>query len=180
MGDLSGKKIVIVSGDYFEESELTEPLEGLREMGATVTVAGAHDGELQAMHGDVEQTVTVPVDITIEELDADDYDAVVLPGGVVNADHLRTNPDAQAFVRAMASAGKPVAAICHAPWLLVSAGLAQGQTLTSYPSLRDDIANAGGIWVDEEVAVSSPFITSRTPDDLPAFIDAINQALTGE
>ncbi len=177
MTDLTGKKIVIVASDYFEETELTGPLAMLREMGATMHVAAPHAGSIQAVHGDVAKTVEVPVDVTIESLDPEQYDAVVLPGGVINADHLRLDGDAQSFVRSMAEMGKPVAAICHAPWLLVSSGLAEGRTLTSYPTLKDDIVNAGGAWVDMEVAVDDPFITSRTPDDVPAFVKAIATAL---
>lgn len=176
MADLTGRKIAIVATDYFEESELIEPLQQLREMGAAVEVAAPHDGEIQALQH-VEFGEVVPVDKTLDGLAADDYDAVIIPGGVVNADHLRVEEAAQDFVRDMAEAGKPVAAICHGPWLLVSAGLVEDRILTSYHTLQDDIENAGGTWVDEEVQVDGNFITSRKPNDIPVFIQAIATAL---
>jgi protease I len=174
--DLTSKKIAIIATDYFEESELIEPLASLRDMGAEVIVAAPHDDIIQALRH-VEMGQEVVVDKTIDKLDSGEYDAVVLPGGVVNADHLRVNATAQEFVQDMMEAGKPVAAICHAPWLLVSSGLVKGKTLTSYPTLADDIRNAGGNWVDEEVAVDGNLITSRKPDDIPAFVEAIAKAL---
>jgi protease I len=174
--DLTGKKIAIIATDYFEESELIEPLTELRDLGADVTVAAPHDDTIQALrHVEMGQEVTV--DTTIDKLDASEYDAVVIPGGVVNADHLRVNKAAQEFVQEMAGADKPVAAICHGPWLLVSAGLTEGRTLTSYPTLADDIRNAGGTWVDQEVKIDRHLITSRKPDDIPAFVAAIADAV---
>lgn len=176
MKDLTGKKIVIIATDYFEEAELVEPLTELRDMGAEVTVAAPHDDTIQALRH-IEMGQEVAVDATIDKLDASEYDAVVIPGGVVNADHLRIDKAAQEFVQEMADADKPVAAICHGPWLLVSAGLAEGRTMTSYATLADDIRNAGGTWVDQEVKIDRRFITSRKPDDIPAFIAAIADAV---
>jgi len=180
MVDITGKRIAIVSSDYFEESELMGPLQRLRASGATVDVIAPHDGTLQAVHGDVTQTIKVPVNRTLDDVRASDYDAVVLPGGVVNADHLRVNEKAQQLVREFAEAGKPIAAVCHAPWLLVSSGLVNERKLTSYHTLADDIKNAGGWWVDEKVVVDGNLITSRKPDDLPAFIEAITTMLAQE
>lgn len=176
MKDLTGKKIVIIATDYFEEAELVDPLTELRDMGAEVTVAAPHDDTIQALRH-IEMGQEVAVDVTIDKLDASEYDAVVIPGGVVNADHLRIDKAAQEFVQEMADADKPVAAICHGPWLLVSAGLAEGRTMTSYATLADDIRNAGGTWVDQEVKIDRRFITSRKPDDIPAFIAAIADAV---
>ena len=176
MVNLSGKRIAIVSTNYFEEAELIEPLTQLRSMGAKGDVASPHAGTIQGVRG-VEKTGRIAVDLTIDMLDAALYDAVIIPGGVVNADHLRIEQAAQEFVKAMASAGKPVAAICHGPWLLVSSGLAKGRTFTSYPTLEDDIVNAGGIWVDKEVVQDENFITSRKPTDIPAFMEKIINAL---
>lgn len=177
MASLNGKKIAVISTDYFEESELVEPLTQLRGMGASVEVIAPHDGAIQALRH-VEMGQKVPVDKTLEEADPTDYDAVVIPGGVVNADHLRVEVKAQEFVQMMADAGKPVAAICHGPWLLVSSDVVRGHTFTSYPTLADDIRNAGGTWADEKVVTDGNFITSRKPDDIPAFIEAIVAALS--
>jgi protease I len=180
MTDITGKRIAIVSSDYFEESELMQPLRRLRENGASVEVVAPHDGTLQAVHGDVSQTIKVPIDKTLDSVSASNYDAIVLPGGVINADHLRVNEKAQQLVRDFAEAGKPIAAICHGPWLLVSSGLVNERKLTSYHTLADDIKNAGGTWVDEKVVVDSNLITSRKPDDLSAFTEAIITALAKE
>jgi protease I len=176
MINLSGKRVAIISTDYFEEAELVEPLTQLKAMGAKVEVAAPHAGTIQALRG-VEKTQAVAVDTTIDMLDASLYDAVIIPGGVVNADHLRVNEAAQNFVQTMASSHKPIAAICHGPWVLVSSGLVDGHTFTSYHTLQDDIINAGGVWVDEEVVVDDNFITSRKPSDMPAFIDALVTSL---
>jgi len=176
MEDLTDKRIAFIATDYFEEVELIEPLTQLRDMGAEVIVAAPHDETIQGLrHIELGQEVTV--NTTIDQLDPSDYDAVVIPGGVVNADHLRIDKMAQAFVQDMVDDKKPVAAICHAPWLLVSSGLVDGKRLTSYPTLADDIRNAGGVWVDEEVVQDGWLITSRRPDDLPAFIATIAGAL---
>lgn len=176
MVNLSGKRIAIVSTDHFEEAELVEPLTQLRSMGAKVDVAAPHAGTIQGVRG-MEKTQQVAVDMTIDMLDAALYDAVIIPGGVVNADHLRMEPAARGFIKAMAAAKKPIAAICHGPWLLVSSGLTTGHTLTSYPTLQDDIGNAGGIWVDKEVVQDENIITSRKPTDIPAFMKKIVDTL---
>lgn len=177
MADLTGKRIAIISTDYFEEPELVEPMTQLRDMGAEVDVIAPHEGTIQALRH-VEMGQEVNVDKTLDAADAADYDAVVIPGGVVNADHLRTDKKAQEFVQTLIDAEKPVAAICHGPWLLVSSDVVRGHTFTSYPTLADDIKNAGGTWVDREVMVDGMFITSRNPDDIPAFIEAIVAALS--
>lgn len=176
MMNLTGKRIAIISTDYFEEAELIEPLTQLRDMKAVVDVVAPHSGTIQALRH-VDRSQKVAVDKTLDKVVPDDYDAVIIPGGVVNADHLRMEESARSFVREMAKAGKPVAAICHGPWLLVSSGLVSGHTFTSYPTLQDDIRNAGGTWKDEEVVVDDNFITSRKPDDIPAFMDAIVDTL---
>ncbi len=168
MPDLSNARVAVLSANNFEESELTEPVEALRAAGAQVDVVSPRAGRLQAMQHD-QRSILVDVDRTLAEAHPDEYDAVILPGGALNADFLRAEPAAQEFVRAIDEAGKVVAAICHAPWLLVSAGLVGGKTITSYPTIRDDIENAGGTWVDEEVRVDGNWVTSRKPDDLPAF-----------
>lgn len=176
MADLNGKKIVIIATDYFEEAELIEPMTELRDMGAEVIVAAPHDDTIQALRH-VEMGQEVHVNATIDRLDPTEFDAVVIPGGVVNADHLRIDKDAQEFVKAMVESDKPVAAICHGPWLLVSSDVVEGHTFTSYPTLADDIRNAGASWVDQEVVVDAPFITSRKPEDIPAFVAAIVEAV---
>lgn len=176
--DLTGKRVAIIATDHFEESELTTPRDALEEAGADVRVYAPHTGNIQAMRGDVEPTVSVRVDGLLADLDPRATDVVVVPGGTVNADHLRTDTDAQRIVVAALESGVPVAAICHAPWLLISAGVAMGRRLTSYSSLADDVRNAGGDWVDETVVVDGDLITSRNPDDLPAFVSAIGDALT--
>ncbi|MET0467532.1 MAG: type 1 glutamine amidotransferase domain-containing protein [Aeromicrobium sp.] len=176
--DLTGKRVAIIATDYFEESELATPRNELEAAGAHVRIFAPHEGTLQAMQGDVEQSISVRVDGTLDGFDQKWPDAIVLPGGTVNADHLRTDEHAQSIVSTALESGLPVAAICHAPWLLVSAGLVKGRRLTSFPSLAVDVRNAGGDWVDETVVVDQNLITSRTPDDLPAFVDAIGKALT--
>src|SRR5688500_12687393 len=168
MGKLDGKKIAFLAADGVEQVELTKPWEAVKAEGAEVELLSLEDGQIQGFehldHGD-----KFDVDKTVAEADAGDYDGLVLPGGVANPDSLRMDSDAVAFARAFFEAGKPVAAICHAPWTLVEAGVVDGRTLTSWPSLQTDIRNAGGTWVDEEVHVDAGFVTSRNPDDLPAF-----------
>ena len=165
---LSGRKVAILAADMFERVELEEPRKALEEAGAATEIVSLKDGEIQGFDH-FEPASTVEVDRTVEEVSADDYDALMLPGGVGNPDQLRMDEDAVAFVRAFFDAGKPVAAICHAPWTLVEAGVLKGRTITSWPSLRTDIENAGGNWVDEEVHVDEGLTSSRNPDDLPAF-----------
>ncbi|HTI17554.1 MAG TPA: type 1 glutamine amidotransferase domain-containing protein [Trinickia sp.] len=165
---LEGCKVAMLAMDGFEEAELIEPKRALLEAGATVHVISKKPGFIQGFrHTDRGSTVTV--DLTFDRASPDNYDAVVLPGGVVNGDAIRTLPEAQAFVRAFDSAHKPVAVICHGGWLPISAGIVKGHTMTSWPSLQDDLRNAGATWVDQEVVEDENFITSRKPDDIPAF-----------
>ncbi|MXG88189.1 type 1 glutamine amidotransferase domain-containing protein [Nocardioides flavescens] len=177
MADLSGKHIAIIVTDHFEEAELVKPRDELRAAGAEVKVYSLGTDPIQAVEGDKEPTQKVEVDGTFDDLDVDSIDALVVPGGTVNADQIRVEEKAQSIVKAVTEAGKPLAAICHAPWLLISAGLVDGKRLTSYASLSVDLKNAGADWVDEEVVVDGNLITSRDPDDLPAFISAIQDAL---
>lgn len=177
MTHLSGKRVAIIATDHFEESELLEPLELLRGAGAEVRVHSAVARPIQATKGDVNPSRKVEVDGTFDDLDVDATDALIVPGGTVNADRIRMDERAQTIVRKVVGAGKPLAAICHGPWLLVSAGVVDGKRLTSWPSLADDIRNAGGDWVDAEVVVDGNLITSRKPDDIPAFVGEIEKAL---
>ncbi len=177
MTDLSGKKVAIIATDFFEEAELVEPRDRLRDAGAEVKVYSTGTDAIQAVEGDTTPTQKVEVDGTLEDLDVSSIDAVVVPGGTVNADRIRIEERAQTIAREVLDAGKPLAVICHGPWLLVSAGLVRDRRLTSYHSLADDVRNAGGDWVDEEVVVDGTLITSRNPDDLPAFVEAIEAAL---
>ena len=175
--NLSGKRIAILATDGFEQAELTEPRKALEEAGATTIVVAPKDGEIKGWKlkewGD-----SVPVNETLNRAKPQDFDALVLPGGVMNPDHLRMDPKAVEFVRDFARAGKPVAAICHGPWLLAEAGIVKGKTVTSWPSLRTDLMNAGAKWVDEEVVSDGQFITSRKPDDIPAFSRAVIEAVS--
>jgi protease I len=177
MADLTGKRVAIIATGFFEEAELVKPRDELRAAGADVKVYSTGTDPIQAVEGDTKPTQMVEVDGTFDDVDVDAIDALVVPGGTVNADTLRTNETAQTLARKTIGAGKPLAVICHGPWLLVSAGLVEGKRLTSYPSLSIDVKNAGGDWVDEEVVVDGSLITSRNPDDLPAFIGAIQDAL---
>jgi protease I len=172
---LDGLKIAVLAVDGFEQAELVEPKRALAEAGATVHVISQKPGKIQGFKL-VDKGDTVDVDSTFDKATADDYDAVVLPGGVVNGDAIRLLPQAQAFVKAADSAKKPIAVICHGTWLPVSAGIIKGRTVTSWPSLQDDIRNAGGTWVDQEVVEDNNLISSRKPDDIPAF----NKALIGQ
>jgi protease I len=166
--ELQGKRVAIMATDGFEQSELTEPLKALRNAGASVDVIAPHGGEIQGMrHHDKGDKVRV--DKTLDQVKAEDYDDLVLPGGVANPDALRTDPRAVAFVRAFFDAKKPVAAICHGPWTLIEADVVRGCEVTSWPSLKTDLKNAGARWVDREVVVDNGLVTSRKPDDLPAF-----------
>lgn len=167
---------VVLAPRGTEQVEFTEPKATLEDAGANVDVVGTETGETQAVHDDLEAGDTFEVERSFTEITADDYDALVVPGGTVGADTLRANEEAVEFVRAMADDDRPMGVICHGPWLLVEAGVAEGRTLTSYPSLRTDVRNAGGEWVDEEVVVDDGVITSRNPDDLDAFCDALVEA----
>jgi protease I len=175
MADLSGKTVAILVDNFFEEDEFTGPLKALKDAGARVEVIAAEpeDGKIQAMKGDVNKSQKFNFDKTLDEANIDDYDALVLPGGAVNADHLRMQDKARDWVNSIAEAGKPLAAICHAPWVLASAGLAKGHKLTSFFTLQDDMRDAGAEWVDQAVVIDGNIITSRKPDDIPAFNDAI-------
>jgi protease I len=165
---LAGKRVAIIAADMVERVELIEPRKALEEAGATTEVVSIHDGEIQGFdHFDPANKTKV--DRTVEEISVDDYDALLIPGGVGNPDQLRGDENAVAFVRDFAASKKPIAAICHAPWVLVEAGVARGRRLTSWPTLQTDIRNAGGEWVDEEVVVDDGIVTSRKPDDIPAF-----------
>ena len=167
---LKGKKVAIIAADMVERVELEEPRKALEEAGAQVHLVSLKPGEIQGFnHFDLADTFTV--DRTAEEVDASEYDALMIPGGVGNPDQLRGDENAVSFVRDFFEAGKPVAAICHAPWVLVEAGVVSGRKLTSWPTLQTDIRNAGGNWVDEQVVVDAGLVTSRKPDDIPAFND---------
>jgi protease I len=178
MTDLSHKKVAIIATDFFEEAELVKPRDALRDAGAEVRIYSTGTDPIQAVEGDTSPTQKIDVDGTLDDLDVSAFDAVVVPGGTVNADRIRIEERAQQIVRETLESGKPLAVICHGPWLLVSAGLAEGRRLTSYHSLADDVRNAGGTWVDEEVVVDGTLITSRNPDDLPAFTKALEDALS--
>jgi protease I len=169
MSKLSGFRVAVLATDGFEEPELTEPVMALREAGAQVTILSPRPGEIQGVRHDIDKTIKVKVDRTIKDASAEEFDAVHLPGGALNADAMRMVPEVQAFLRAMQDAGKPITVICHAPWELVSAGLVRGRTLTSYHTLQDDIRNAGGHWVDREVVEDGNWVSSRQPSDIPAF-----------
>jgi protease I len=162
-----------------EEVEFTEPRRAVAEAGATVDVVGSETGEAQAVNDDLEAGETFEVDRAFSDVSADDYDALIVPGGTVGADRLRLDDEGVEFVREHVSAGKPAGVICHGPWLLVEAGVVDGRTLTSYPSVRTDVRNAGGEWVDEEVVVDGALVTSRKPDDLDAFCEAIVETFAG-
>ena len=169
MSELNGFRVVVLATDGFEDSELTEPVKALREAGAQVTILSPRPGEIQGVRHDIDKTIEVKVDRTVQGASAEEFDAVHLPGGALNADAMRMVPEVQAFLREMQDAGKPFAVICHAPWELVSAGLVSGRTLTSYHTIQDDIRNAGGHWVDREVVEDGNWVSSRQPADLPAF-----------
>ncbi|WP_299302102.1 type 1 glutamine amidotransferase domain-containing protein [uncultured Brachybacterium sp.] len=180
---LENRTILLLTSNFGTETdEIQGPLAALREAGATVTVVAPEEGSVQTLVRDRELGPEVPVDAVHDTVRAADFDALVLPGGTLNADTLRADETAQFLVRSFAADGKPVAAICHAPWLLVETGLADGRELTSVPTIRTDLTNAGGRWADEEVVVDDStgfrLITSRTPDDLDAFNTAIIDALS--
>jgi protease I len=177
MPDLTGKNVAIIAVDFVEDAELTTPRDRLREAGADVKIYSPDGSPIQAVESDTEPTQKIDADGAIADVDAETIDALVVPGGTVNADKLRVEKAAQTLARQVAGAGKPLAVICHGPWLLVSAGLVDGRRLTSYSSLAEDIKNAGGFWVDEEVVVDRNLITSRNPGDLDAFVGALSNAL---
>lgn len=170
---LAGRTVAILATDGVEEVELVEPRKAVEQAGATTRLLSLSSGQIQAMNADVHAAGRYDVDTVVADASIDDYDALILPGGTTNPDHLRQNPKAVAFVRDFVAAGKPVGVICHGPWTLVEADVVRGRTLTSYPSVRTDIRNAGGTVVDEKVVVDGSLVSSRNPDDLPAFCDKI-------
>lgn len=166
--ELENKTIALLVTNGFEQEELTRPRRALHDAGATTHIVSPESGKLRAWdHSDWGESFSV--DVAVAEAKADDYDGLLLPGGVMNPDKLRRNPEVQRFVREFFDARKPVAAICHAPWTLIDAGVVKGRKLTSYPSLQLDLQNAGAEWVDQEVVVDKGLVTSRRPDDIPAF-----------
>jgi deglycase len=165
---LAGKKVAILAADGFEEVELTKPRKALDAAGAMTTVVSVKSGKIQGMnHADKGETVAV--DLTLDDAKPEDFDGLMIPGGLMNPDTLRSTPEALEFVQHFFHEGKPVAAICHAAWVLIDAGVVQGRRLTSWPAIKSDVRNAGGNWVDEEVVVDNGLVTSRKPDDIPAF-----------
>ncbi|SMY10671.1 type 1 glutamine amidotransferase domain-containing protein [Brevibacterium jeotgali] len=174
---LTGTKVAFLLTRGVEQVELTNPRSALEQAGATTVLVSPSKDTLQAMEGDWTHADTFPVDVPVAQASADDYDALILPGGTLNADSLRTNDEAVALVKAFFDADKTVASICHGPWILAEAGVAKGRRLTSYASTKVDLENAGAHWVDEEVVVDGNLITSRNPGDLEAFNAAIREAL---
>ncbi|SFS77428.1 type 1 glutamine amidotransferase domain-containing protein [Saccharopolyspora flava] len=174
---LTGRKIAVLAADGVEQVELTGPREALEQAGGQVELVSLRSGEIQAMNGDIDKADRFPVDREVSQVSVGDYDALVLPGGTINPDQLRRDDTAVSFVRDFVTAGKPVGAICHGPWTLVEAGVVDGRQLTSFPSIRTDIRNAGGQVTDQEVVVDGNLVTSRNPNDLPAFQDAVIKAI---
>jgi protease I len=176
---LKGKKVAILAADMFERVELEEPRKALEDAGAEVEILSIHDGEIKGFdHFDPANTIKV--DHTVEEVSPGDYDALMIPGGVGNPDQLRGDENAVSFVREIYASGKPLAVICHGPWVLVESGVVRGKRVTSWPTLETDIRNAGGEWVDEEVVVDGTLVTSRKPDDIPAFNREMLRIFSGE
>jgi len=176
---LQGKKVAILAADMFERVELEEPRQALEDAGAETEVISIHDGEIKGFdHFD--PATTVKVDRTIEEASPDEFDALLIPGGVGNPDQLRGDENVVSFVREFDRAGKPMAVICHGPWVLVESGVVRGRRVTSWPTLETDIRNAGGEWTDEEVVVDGNLVTSRKPDDIPAFNREMTRLFSGE
>ncbi|GAA1905387.1 type 1 glutamine amidotransferase domain-containing protein [Williamsia serinedens] len=171
--ELSGTRVAILAADGVERVELEQPRQAVQDAGGSTQLLSLHDGEIQARDHDLDSAGTFSVDALVRSASVDDYDALLLPGGTVNPDQLRTDDEAVSFVRDFVTSGKPVASICHGPWTLIEAGVAKGRTLTSFPSIRTDLRNAGANVVDEEVVRNGNLVTSRSPDDLPAFCAAI-------
>jgi len=165
---LQGKRVAILVANGFEQAELVEPRKALQDAGAETQVVSPEQNQVKGWNK-TDWGETVPVDVALHRANPNDFDALLLPGGVMNPDKLRVNPQAVEFVRAFAEAGKPIAAICHAPWTLINAGAVSGRKMTSYPSLEADLRNAGANWVDQEVVVDSGLVTSRNIPDIPAF-----------
>ncbi|HEX2434006.1 MAG TPA: type 1 glutamine amidotransferase domain-containing protein [Gaiellaceae bacterium] len=174
MADLKGKRIAFLATDMVEQVELTEPWKAVEQAGGTPELVSLEEGEIQGFNH-YDKADKFPVDRTVDDASPDDYDALVLPGGVGNPDTLRMYDNAVQFARAFMDAGKPVAVICHGPWTLVEADVVRGRTITSWPSVKTDIKNAGGYWVDQEVVVDDNLTSSRKPDDLPAFCSTFVQ-----
>lgn len=175
--DLAGRTIAVLATDGVEQVELTEPVKALRAAGAEVMVVSDKEGELQAFkHHD--KASKIPVDTPLNEANPDDFDGLVLPGGVINPDALRLVPKAIDFVRHFVDEKKPIAAICHGPWTLIDAGGVKGKKMTSWPSLKTDLSNAGAKWVDQQVVADAELVTSRKPDDLPAFNEKMIEAFS--
>jgi|TARA_R110002020_G_scaffold50864_4_gene144166 protease I len=172
MADIKSSSILILATDGYERSELRVPLDDLRKQGANVKIASPKSGQIKSWD-ETDWGDSVDVDMLASDVNVEDFDAIVLPGGQINPDVLRTDEDAMRVVRDFVKSGKPVAAICHAPWLLVEADALRGRKATSYPSIKTDVRNAGANWVDEEVVVDNGIITSRSPKDLPAFVAKI-------
>lgn len=166
---LYGCRVAIIATDFFEEAELIEPRKALQEAGARTTIISPKSGEIQAVQHDIKKTQKVKVDLTLDEAQPGDFDAVLLPGGALNADALRMEKKAQQFVREFDREGKPIAVICHGPWLLISAGLVKGRHMTSYKTIQDDVKNAGANWVDEVTVRDRNWVSSRQPSDIPEF-----------
>jgi protease I len=165
---LLNKRVAILAADGFEQVELEKPKQALEEAGATVSIVSVKDGQIQGMHH-ADKGDLFDVDLPLKHAKADEFDALMIPGGLMNPDTLRSTPEALEFTKAFFAAGKPVAAICHGPWVLIDAGVVRGRKLTSWPAIQTDVKNAGGNWVDEEVVVDNGLVTSRKPDDIPAF-----------
>jgi len=174
---ITGKRIAILATDGFEQAELTEPKNNLEQAGAKVDVLSIKSGEIKGWDK-TDWGKSVKVDRLVTAADPSDYDALVLPGGQINPDKLRMDKNAVAFVKQFVESGKPVAAICHGPWTLIEAGVVQGKTMTSWPSLHTDLSNAGANWVDREVVQDGNIITSRKPEDIPAFSEKLIEALS--
>lgn len=166
--ELLNKRVAILAADGFEQVELVKPKEALEEAGATVSIVSPSSGQIQGMHH-ADKGDKFEVDLPLKDAKEEEFDALMIPGGLLNPDTLRSTPTALDFTRSFFHAGKPVAAICHAPWVLIDAGVVRGRKLTSWPAIQTDVKNAGGNWVDEEVVVDNGLVTSRKPDDIPAF-----------
>ncbi len=174
MESLQGKKVAILVTDGFEQVELTEPRKALDQAGARTELVSPAQGQVKGWNH-TEWGDKIPVDVPLQQARPESYDALLLPGGVMNPDHLRMDPDAVRFVKSFVDAGKPIAAICHGPWTLIEAGGVKGRKMTSWPSLQTDLRNAGAHWVDQKVVHDGNLVTSRKPDDIPAF----NQEMIG-
>jgi protease I len=176
-GELKGRTIAVLATDGVEQVELTEPVKALKEAGAAVKVISNKEGEIQAWKH-LDKGSKIHVDESLDDAEPDDFDGLVLPGGVINPDTLRLVPEAIEFIRHFVDEGKPIGAICHGPWTLIDAGGVKGKKMTSWPSLKTDLSNAGAKWVDEQVVSDAGLVTSRKPDDLPAFNKKIIEAFS--